>query len=76
MEILKKIKNKLFRKQMLFLVELDKEKFKTKKEGSCDIYCCLPKYMTEEEKKELEQHIHDAINVIRNCMDKKIVRRK
>jgi hypothetical protein len=60
----KKLRNKLFNKQMLVLVELDRKKFKAGIEKSCDIYACIPK-MSKEERELVEKYIESAIDIIR-----------
>ena len=61
----KKLRNKLFNKQMLVLVELDRKKFKSGIEKSCDIYACMPMSMSEEDKELAKWHIESYIDIVR-----------
>lgn len=61
----KKLRNKLFTKQMLVLVELDRKKFKAGIEKSCDIYACMPQNMSEEDKELAKWHIESYIDIVR-----------
>ncbi len=60
----KKLRNKLFNKQMLILVELDRRKFKLGIEKSCDIYACMPQ-MSDEDKELAKWHIESYIDIVR-----------
>ena len=61
----KKLRNKLFNKQMLVLVELDRKKFKAGIEKSCDIYACMPQNMSEEDKELAKWYIESYIDLVR-----------
>ena len=64
-----KLIKRIFKKNLILFVELDKAKFRVQKEGSCQIFMTTGKDMPQEEKEKAQKLVEEAIDLIRKYID-------
>ena len=66
---MKKLFDKVFKKKLIIFVELDKAKFRKNKQGSCETFMVTGVNMPIDKKKEAQEHINKAIDLIREYIE-------